>query len=40
MSRVLHSVPSLPTLVLGPTTPARVGMEMTVMGLTMTMIMD
>ena len=40
VSRVLHSVPSLPTLVLGPTTPARVGMEMTVMGLIMTMIMD
>ena len=40
VSRVLHSVPSLPTLVLGPTTPARVGMEMTGMGLTMTMIMD
>ena len=40
VSRVLHSVPSLPTLVLGPTTPARVRMELTVMGLTMTMIMD
>ena len=35
VSRVLHSVPSLPTLVLGPTTPARVRMEMT-----MKMIMD
>ena len=30
VSRVLHSVPSFPTLVLGPTSPVRVRMGMTV----------